>query len=185
MTLKYLLISIIFILIGFVVFRIVVKRDYLRKARLSPISYSLELVIFALHANLMYLFIPAKWPNFPTLPNNLTLNIIALIIFCFGFIILLPAWFNLGSRTSFGQGKNKLQTNGLYHFSRNPQLIGYGMMLLSILVLYLSWFSIGWFLQYLIISYFMIKSEEEFLQSLYGEEYKTYCSNVPRIIKLH
>jgi protein-S-isoprenylcysteine O-methyltransferase Ste14 len=185
MTLKYLLISIIFIFFGFVVFRIIVRRDYLRRAILSPFSYSLELIIFAIHANLMYLFIPAKWPNLPTFPDNLTLIITALIIFCFGFIILLGAWFGLGSGTSFGQGKNKLQTNGLYHFSRNPQLIGYGIMLISIPLLYLSWYSIGWLLQYLIISYFMIKSEEEFLQLRYGEEYKYYCGKVPRIIKLY
>ena len=30
----------------------------------------------------------------------------------------------------------------------------------------------------------MIKSEEEFLSKIYGEEYEKYCNGVPRIIKL-
>lgn len=33
-------------------------------------------------------------------------------------------------------------------------------------------------------SYFMIKSEEEFLEKKYKEEYRLYCEKVPRVIKI-
>jgi protein-S-isoprenylcysteine O-methyltransferase Ste14 len=179
---KYLLVSAIFILFSFFVFRVVVRNDYLKKHKLSPISYLLELLVFAVHANIMYLFIQVKWPNLPSLPESLILNILCIVVFCFGLIILSIAWFKLGTVTSFGQDKNRLDTSGIYRYSRNPQLVGYGILLLSFVILYFSWYSIGWFLQYLIISYFMIKSEEEFLSQRHGEEYERYCNDVRRLI---
>ena len=184
MVIKYLVCSIIFLLFTFLVFRVVVRNDYLNKLKLSPFSYSLEVLVFAIHANLIYLFIPVKWPNLPSLPENLTLILFSIVIFCLGLVILIIAWFGLGSGTSLGLDKNKLKTGGIYQYSRNPQLVGYGIILLVFALLLLSWYSLGWFVQYLIISYFMIRSEEEFLSLKYGEEYEKYCSAVPRIIKL-
>ncbi|MGK7929066.1 MAG: isoprenylcysteine carboxylmethyltransferase family protein [Spirulina sp.] len=132
----------------------------------------------------MYLFIPARWPHLPPLPENPTLVFFSIGIFCVGLIILIIAWFGLGSETSFGLDNNKLKTNDIYQYSRNPQLVGYGIFLLGFALLFISFYSLGWFVQYLIISYFMIRSEEEFLSLNYGKEYEKYCSAVPRIIKL-
>ena len=183
MLIKYLVISAIFLLFSFFVFRFVIRNDYLKKEKLSPISYLFEVLVFAAHANLAYLFLPVKWPNLPPLPESLVLNFLSLIVFCIGLLILLIAWILLGTGTSFGQDKDRLNKNGIYRYSRNPQLVGYGILLLSIFILYYSWYSAGWFSQYLIISYFMIKSEEEFLSQKYGEEYERYCNDVPRIFK--
>lgn len=184
MVIKYLLVSAIFILFGYCVFRIIVKNEYRKNFKLSPFSYVLELAVFAVHANLIYLFIPAQWPDLPSLPNNPILNTLSIIVFAFGLIILLIAWFELGTGTSFGQDKHTLNTSGMYRYSRNPQLVGYGMLLLGFVIAYFSWYAVGWFLQYLVIAYFMIKSEEEFLFTQYGEEYEQYCKDVPRIVRL-
>ena len=184
MLIKYLVYSAIFLLFSYLVFRIVVRNDYLKNSKLSLVSYSLEAIVFAVHANLMYLFIPVKWPDLPSLPEDLTLKILFLVILCLGLVILTIAWFGLGSRRSFGQDKNKLNTSGIYKYSRNPQLVGYGIILLGFALLFISWYSLGWFVQYLVISYLMIRSEEEFLNLKYGEEYEKYCSAVPRAIKL-
>ena len=99
-------------------------------------------------------------------------------------IIIIIAWFDLGSGPSFGLDKNKLKTGGIYQYSRNPQLVGYGIFLIVFVLLFSSWYSLGWFIIYLINSYFMIRSEEEFLELKYDEEYEKYCNAVPRIIKL-
>ena len=184
MLLIYLVCSATFVFFGFVVFRMIVRRDYLKKSKLSTLSSSLEVLIFALHANFIYLFIPVKWPNLPSLPDSLALRIISIFLFFFGLVILMIAWFGLGSGKSFGQDKRRLNTDGIYQYSRNPQLIGYGVMLCSFVVIFLSWYSVGWFFLYLVISYFMVQTEEEFLKLRYGKEYRKYCSNVPRIIKL-
>jgi protein-S-isoprenylcysteine O-methyltransferase Ste14 len=184
MVIKFFLYSIILLLISFLVFRIVVRNDYLRKLKLSPFSYSLEALVFVLHANFIYLFIPLKWPYLPPLPENITLKVISIVVICISLLIIVIAWIGLGSGPSFGLDKNKLNTGGIYRYSRNPQLIGYGMFLLVFVLLFSSWYSLGWFITYLILSYFMIRSEEEFLELKYAEEYEKYCSAVPRIIKL-
>lgn len=184
MSFEYLLYAALFLLFGFWVFRIIVRRDYLNKSKLTPLSYTLEILVFATHANLSYLFIPAKWPGFPSLPADTTLITIALLLFAIGAGILCFAWFGLGSGTSLGQDKNELNTAGLYQYSRNPQLVGYGLILSCLPILYLSWYSVIWFLEYGIIAYFMIKSEEEFLQLKYGTAYEAYCHAVPRVFKL-
>ena len=179
---KYLIFSGILILFSYVVFRIIVRNDYLKKQKLTPVSYLLELIVFAAHANIMYLFIPVKWPNLPSLPETMILKVIAVFLFCFGFIILIVAWFRLGTAPSFGRDRNRLNTSGIYRYSRNPQLVGYGILLTGFMFIFFSWYTLGWFIQYLIISYFMINSEEEFLSRKYGAEYKRYCKSVRRII---
>ena len=182
MVIKYTISTIILLLFSFYIFRVIVRKDYLKNFKLSPISYILECIVFALHANFMYLFLPVKWPNLPPLLENQMINTITLIILTIGLLILIIAWFGLGTSRSFGQDKNKLKTEGIYKYSRNPQIIGYGLLVLSFTILYLSWFSIGWFILYLMISYFMISSEEEFLKKKYVNEYLCYCKSVPRII---
>jgi protein-S-isoprenylcysteine O-methyltransferase Ste14 len=142
-------------------------------------------LVFALHAYSISLFIPLKWPYLPPLPESATLRLATLVIIGIGLIILLIAWFGLGTGPSLGLDKNKLKTGGLYRYSRNPQLVGYGLILIAFTLMYLSWYSIGWLIQFLIVSYFMVRSEEEFLTLKYEEEYKNYCKEVPRIIRLH
>lgn len=184
MVIKYFVCSIILLLFSYFVFRVLVRKDYRNRQKLSPFSYVLEALVFALHANFAYLFISAKWPNLPRLPENVTINLVSFAIIGFGLVILIIAWFGLGTRQSFGLDKNKLKTGGIYHFSRNPQIVGCGMIMIAFAILYFSWYSIGWFILYLIISYFMIRTEEEFLGLKYGEVYEKYCNTVPRIIKL-
>ena len=184
MLLRYLVSASVLILFSFITFRVIVRNDYSKKGRLSFISYSLEFLIFALHANFMYLFLPVKWPNIPPIPENTILRIIAIVFIIIGFLIVAVSMTGLGYGRTMGQDKKSLNTKGLYKYSRNPQLIGYGLILIAFVVLYLSWFSIGWFIIYLVISYFMIKTEEEFLINNYAEEYQQYCNDTPRLMKL-
>ncbi len=184
MVLTYIISSMILILLSFLVFRVVVRRDYLNKGRLSPVSYILEILIFALHANFPYVFLSVDWPEMPPLPGNEIIFYTSVVIIVVGLIVLLFSFLNLGYQPSLGMDKNKLKINGIYQYSRNPQLVGYGIVLFGFFILYLSWYSLGWFLIYLIVSYFMVKSEEEFLNIKYREEYKEYCKSVPRVIRL-
>ncbi len=182
MILKYLIFSAIFLLFAYFVFRKAVRRDYRHHMKLSPISYMLEIFVFAIHANSIYLILPTQWPNIPQLPDSQVVRIVSAIIFAIGVVILFVAWFGLGTKPSLGIDKNGLNTSGLYKLSRNPQLVAYGIMLVSFIVMFFSWLTIVWILLYLIASYFMVKSEEEFLEQTYGQEFKEYCNSVPRIL---
>ena len=181
MLIRFLVSSAVLLLFGFWVFRVVVRNDYLENFRLSPKSYLLELAVFAVHANLPYLFLPVNWNEIPALPKNQVQVFCSLVLVCCGLIILMIAWFGLGTGTSFGQDKDKLKTGGIYRYSRNPQLLGYGFVLFGVTLLWSSWLLWGWFGLYLVVSCFMIQSEEEFLEVRYGEAYQQYCKKVPRI----
>ena len=184
MYLNILLLSLAFLLLAYFTFRVIIKRDYKNHSNLSTTSYFLEIIVFAIHANMFYLFIETKWPFLPQLPENLFIRIISIFIFGVGVTVLLISWFDLGTKPSLGIDKNKLKTDGLYKYSRNPQLVGYGLMLFSFALLFFSWLILIWIIIYLIASYFMILSEEEFLETKYHEEYKVYCEKVPRGIKI-
>lgn len=184
MFIKFIIISLAFLLFAYFVFRVIIKRDYKHHLKLSPTSYLLEIIVFAVHANLFYLTIPTKWPYFPSLPENAELRIISATLFGIGIIMLLFSWFDLGTKTSLGIDKNQLKTGGIYKYSRNPQLIGYGLMLTSFAIILFSWSAIIWIVLYVVTAYFMIKSEEEFLKNKYEKEYKSYCEEVPRVIKI-
>ena len=183
MIFKFFLFSILLLLFSYFVFRIVVRVEYQTKQKLSPLSYLLETLVFALHANFPYVYLSVRWPGIPAAPENILLKALFWVIVSIGLIILLIAWFRLGTSTSFGLDKNKLRTNGIYQYSRNPQLLGYGMIIIGFAILYLSWYSSGWILLYVTIAWFMILSEEEFLKRKYKKEYENYFASVPRILK--
>ena len=182
MIIKFIIYSFLLLLFSYFVFRIVVRKDYQNKSKLTPLSYVLELLVFVLHANYIYLFIPIQWPDWPSLPANYTIRFVSIFLICIGLLILLIAWFKLGTATSFGLDKNKLRSSGIYRYSRNPQLVGYGIFILGFISWYFTWYAVGWFLLYFIISWFMILSEEEFLKKKYDMEYEKYCKKVPRIL---
>ena len=90
----------------------------------------------------------------------------------------------LGFSRSMGQDRHQLKMNGLYKYSRNPQAIGYGLVLIAVILSYPSLYAIVWFLIYIALISMMIKSEEEFLIKTYGDEYRKYCQSVPRLFRI-
>ncbi len=181
---NYLIFSIVFLLFAFIVFRVKVKKDYMNRQKLSVFSSILEVLVFAIHGSSLYLVLPTKWPYLPQMPENLVVTNVFRVMIVVGIIILFISWFKLGTKASMGADKNRLQTGGLYRYSRNPQMLGYGLMITSFLVAYFSYLVLIWFLLFIIAAFFMIKSEEEFLYQKYKEEYRDYCKQVPRIIKI-
>ena len=66
---SFLVLSSLVLLSGYVVFRVVVRSEYEGNERLSAFAGALEFLVFALHANLSYTFLPAEWPHIPPLPE--------------------------------------------------------------------------------------------------------------------
>lgn len=174
----------LFVLIGFsyLVFRIIVRRDYKYRKKTTWISVFLETFVFALHANLAYLFIPAKWPALPSLPTNKLILFIGLLLFITGLLITLIGMASLGLKTIFGWGADRVKHSGIYRLSRNPQILAYGLALIGIAVLWPSWYAVGWLLSYGVIAHMMVLTEEEYLSQLHGNTYKKYCTEVPRYL---
>lgn len=184
MYINFLLLAAAALLIAYIVFRVIIKRVYSKHLRLTPVFTILEILALAIQISLFYVAVPTKMPYLPPLPENLAIIIISGIIFGIGIIGLLISWFGLGTKPSLGMDKNKLKTGGLYKYSRNPQLVAFSLIEASFTILYFSYLVLIWFLLYITIAYFMIKSEEEFLDQKYKEEYRDYCREVSRIIKI-
>jgi protein-S-isoprenylcysteine O-methyltransferase Ste14 len=161
-----------------------VRNDYLKRGRLSPASALLELVFFALHANTIYLFIPIKWPNIPPLAKDAILYYPSVFIIIVGLVIVLIAIIPLGYYRTMGLKSKNLKTNGLYKFTRNPQLIGYYLLLIGFAVSYPSFYSIGWIIIFGIIAHLMVITEEEYLLKIYGDRYQNYCNRVPQYLSV-
>jgi len=169
---------------GFWVFRIKVRGDYRQLGKLTPLSTWLEILIFALHANLMYIFLPAPWPELPPLPGNLIHLALSALLIIGGLSLTLSTMSNLGFKKAVGQETETLHTGGWYQQTRNPQLVFYIVLLVGWASLYPAWLGLLWLGVYGIIAHWMVMTEEEHLENLYGQAYRDYRKEVPRYIRL-
>lgn len=167
---------------GYLVFRVFVRRDYATKGKLSAASTILEFVIFALHANLAYTFLEAQWPDIPPLPASKLQVWFGLGLIVLGAGLTLWAMSGLGFKKAVGQQTEGLNRAGFYQYARNPQLVFYSLLLLGIVILWPSVYALGWYILFLVIAQMMVKTEEEHLLRLFGEDYQRYCRQVPRYL---
>jgi len=176
--------SLLMLLAAFLVFRVFILREYQNKGTLSPLAALLETLVFALHANMPYLFLPVKWPAFPPLPSNRLLSGVSLGIMSLGVILTLGSMWNLRFKTSLGQGSKELHQSGLYGWTRNPQILSYSLVVIGFSALFPSVESVGWILVYAVIAQLMVLTEEEHLKTRFGDAYQTYCDRVPRYFSI-
>jgi protein-S-isoprenylcysteine O-methyltransferase Ste14 len=179
----YYIIGSVFLLIsGYFLFRVLVRNDYLKKGRLSYFTSFLELLFFALHANFFYVFIPVKWPNLPSLAENQFQYFSSLFWMTTGLAILLLSLLPLGFFRVMGLKSHRLKTTGLYKYSRNPQVIGYFLILIGFSISYPSLYSLGWLIVFSIVVHRMVLTEEEYLEKKYKDIYSDYRLKVPRYV---
>jgi protein-S-isoprenylcysteine O-methyltransferase Ste14 len=105
-------------------------------------------------------------------------------------LLMIALFFLLRSLRQFFLTKNtlvtilpthSLQTNGIYHITRNPMYIGLAIVYLGISCLIGNWWNILLFpLLLLLIQEYMIKREEKYLERRFGQAYVDYKSKVRR-----
>jgi protein-S-isoprenylcysteine O-methyltransferase Ste14 len=181
------LISALLLLAGaFVIFRILVRRDYQRKGGLKPFTSFLELLIWVLYVCFPYIYNPPDWwlVWFADSPANPAPKIIGSALTAIGMAIAIIAMAGLGFGKTMGQKAETLQQTGLYRVSRNPQLVGGGLAVIGIAVLWPSWYALGWVVLGAVMGHMMVLTEEEHLRKVYGEAYVQYCERVPRYLGL-
>ncbi|NOY75746.1 MAG: DUF1295 domain-containing protein [Kiritimatiellaeota bacterium] len=119
------------------------------------------------------------------IPINNTFALIGgLIIFIIGLILLLMGMIEFRFlHRSTGQDVSNLIISGIYLWSRNPQFVGWVLMLLGISIAGQSGFALFLTVMFMIILHlYTILLEEPYLERLYEEEYCQYKSNSPRYI---
>jgi len=165
-----------------VVFRILVRRDYRQRGHLTRFTGFLELLIWVLFVFLPCIYNPLDWLLvwFADTSVGPALRIFGWITTAVGIAIAIAAMTGLGIDKTMGQKTETLQQAGLYRMSRNPQIVGGGLMVIGCAVLWPSWYALGWVVLYGVIGHVMVLTEEEHLRNVYGEEYTVYCKRIPR-----
>jgi protein-S-isoprenylcysteine O-methyltransferase Ste14 len=111
----------------------------------------------------------------------------ALILLITGLLILIQSTIQLNKDLIFGlsdSAEHKLQTRGLFSISRHPFYLGFIFILFSSCLLYPNYVNFLAFIGAWCIHHFIMVSEEKFLESVYGEEYRLYKKRVKRYISL-
>ena len=169
---------------AFIVFRVLVRRDYRQRGHLTRFTGFLELLIWVLLVFLPCIYNPPDWLLvwFGDAPVGPALRILGWVVTAVGIVITIAAMTRLGIDKTMGQRTEALQQAGLYRMSRNPQIVGGALMVIGCAVLWPSWYALGWVALYGVIGHVMVLTEEEHLRNVYGEEYTIYCQRIPRYL---
>jgi protein-S-isoprenylcysteine O-methyltransferase Ste14 len=172
--------------VAWVVFRILVRRDYQRKGRLTLFTSFLELLVWGLYMSFPYLYNPPKWVVFWSgeAPVGTTVRVIGVVCTTVGLVSAFGTMFWFGLRRAFGLQSEGLIQEGPYRVTRNPQLVGGSLLVIGSVVLWPSWYAVGWGVLYGVVAQLMVLTEEEHLRGVYGDEYAHYCRRVPRYVGL-
>ena len=88
-------------------------------------------------------------------------------------------------RRLYGLLEDKLLTTGIYRYSRNPQYVGYWLIMLGAAIVSLSqWTFLLAFGFAPIVHLYVRGVEEPHLRSVFGEKYLEYCNRTPRYLRL-
>jgi protein-S-isoprenylcysteine O-methyltransferase Ste14 len=74
-------------------------------------------------------------------------------------------------------------TSGPFRFSRNPLYVGLTLIYLDFTLIANSWWGVVLLCPVLIFMHFgVVRREERYLDSKFGERYRRYCASVPRYL---
>lgn len=182
----YLAAYILLIIAALIVFRIFVRRDYLRRGRLTALSSFLELLVWGGYMSFPYLYNPPEWILFlsPNPPAHGAFRYLGIACILVGLVSAFGVMFWFGPHRAFGLEVNRLINTGAYRYSRNPQIVCGTLLVIGTSILWPSWYALGWVFLYGIVSHLMVMVEEEHLQDVYGQEYISYKERVPRYLGL-
>jgi len=179
-TLEIYLISLSFLIAAsFVVLRIFVRRDYLQRSHLTGGSAVLQVLIFFTFGGFPIIYLPGDWPISHVFP---ILRVTGLICMTIGLAVIFNGMFRLGILRSLGLQTGELKNTDFYRVTRNPQVLGCFLYVVAFIILWPSWYALGWGLSLMAVIHVMVLTEEEHLRNKFGGEYEKYCSSVSRYL---
>lgn len=112
---------------------------------------------------------------------NLLLRIIGIALIIAGVMI----WFIGAMRSGMDDNikENRLKTDGIYAWVRNPMYSGCWILISGISLMWHNiWLISVIFINWSIMTVVLKATEEKWLRDLYGQEYDDYCKRVNRCI---
>jgi protein-S-isoprenylcysteine O-methyltransferase Ste14 len=110
------------------------------------------------------------------------------------FSIHLPSWLLASlagesppaghwvDKSSLGLQTSVLKETSYYQVTRNPQVLGCVLYVIGFIILWPTWFALGWGSSLIVILHVMVLTEEEHLHNTYGQRYEKYFNKVPRYL---
>lgn len=157
------------------------RREYRQRGRLTAFGSFIHVVMYALHG--MFLGTLVWGVGGAPVAGGVYWLGIPLMVIGLGITLYAMHPFHAFLRW-MGTSTPGLYTNSLYRFSRNPQFVGYGLLLLGFSIAW--WNDLVWLglLGYAALVYAVTLVEEEHLAHIYGDPYREYCQRVPRYLGL-
>ncbi len=127
---------------------------------------------------LMFVFyIPIIYCFFLPIRMNTNWFFFGMILYFIGIFIGTSAMYSF-----FKTPPEKLVTNGIYRYSRNPMYLSIVLLYTGISIVCLSWLFLLITIIFTILTYFLILSEEEYCCKKYKNKFNDYMSKTPRWI---
>ena len=111
------------------------------------------------------------------------------VLFCaVGIVVTITGiviWFNGAMRSDMDENikENRLKTNGIYAWVRNPMYSGLWFLISGVSLMWHNVFLIPViFINWCMMTVVLKNTEEKWLRDLYGQEYEDYCKRVNRCI---
>jgi len=125
--------------------------------------------------------VPLDLLNHVPLPARIVVGTVAFVV---GLAMVIGAnriFRHLGTNVRPSQPTLVLATKGMYTWTRNPMYVGGGIALLGIAIdCGLDWVPLLLALSVPLLHYGIILREERYLESKFGDEYRSYKTKVPR-----
>ena len=160
-----------------------VEQDYEQKERLSRRSSALVWVLYLAHTRLT---VSASLRTSRPLPvNRKTAIALGASAALSGMALSAAAIREFSSFRQMSALKTgRLVKTGPYRYSRNPQVVGWGLALLGAAVLGRSAKALMLVGFYVLIHQLHAPTEERHLERTFGDKYRRYSSEVPRFLGL-
>jgi len=104
-------------------------------------------------------------------------------VICIVFGLLL--WYVAAVKSDMNNhiAENKLKTDGIYAWVRNPMYSAWMFLIFGIVLLWHNlWLLLVFPIDWVIMAVVLKRTEEKWLRKQYGEEYERYCRHVNRCI---
>lgn len=159
-----------------------VREDYQNRRRLSSLSVITVWILYLLHFGIeLY----AAWKRYWSFERSAFLLALGALLLLVGTAVYVLGILHLRSvRRMSGVDTSQLVQDGIYRWSRNPQNLGWELVLLGIGLISGSFLALSLAFMFWVIFASYVPMEERYLASIYGDQYRRYESSSHRYFGL-
>lgn len=165
---------------------IALRRAHAERARSGQITVPTVIAAFVAYLGPSVCLVVASWWSAWLLPLPRGLAYVfggaLLVVGLIGYSAARREFSSL--RRNYGMTADRLITTGPYSYSRNPQLLGWALVLLGVATAGRSGAALALTAIYWVGCVFTIRAEEQALERVFGEEHRRYRAAVPRYLRL-